>query len=256
MNFEDNIKDRLESRRIEPTASAWDRIEGKLEVAKGKKKSKVVLWTGIAASFITGVFITMLLFNSSSQDIEGDFVVTPQVEKTIKEIEKTTNTTAIKKQNEAVTTTVNETVLTSVEEKLETTVSPAINKKTVHKKPRTTITNTQIAVANTILNDKVVESKVLEETIETSVDKKINEVVASVDLDTVTDQEVDVLLAKAHREIISTRIFNTKTNTVNANALLLDAESEVDPDTFKDKVFKTLKTGFDKAVEAVATRDN
>lgn len=268
MNFEDNIKDKLESRRIEPTASAWDRIEGKLEVAQGKKKSKVVLWTGIAASFIAGVFITMLLFNSNSQDIERDFVVTPDTKKIIKEIEAPIYDPVIKKESEVVTLDIEKAELIAAEEveekeKPEIIKPLTINKKTIKKTSGVSVfKDTQVAIATrsktttTTINDNTSENILLEKTIKTSIDNKIDEVVASIDPETVTDQEVEELLSKAHKEIIGSRVFDATTNKVNANALLLDAEAEVDPDTFKEKIFKTLKTGFDKALEAVVTRDN
>lgn len=263
MNFEDNIKDKLESRRIEPTASAWDRIEGKLEVVEEKKKSKVVLWTGIAASFIAGVFITMLLFNSNSQDIESDFVITPDTKK----IEEPVYDPVIKNESEVVTVDIEkiELIVEEVEEKEKSEIIKplTIKKKTIKKTSGVAVSkDTQVAIATRnktttkTINDNSSENILLEKTIKTSIDKKIDEVVASIDLETVTDQEVEELLLKAQREIIGSRTFDATTKTLTANALLLDAEAEVDPDTFKDKVFTTLKTGFNKAVEAVVTRDH
>jgi len=72
----------------------------------------------------------------------------------------------------------------------------------------------------------------------------------------ITDQEIEALLLNAQRDIISKQILNPETNRVDANALLLDVEAEVDPDTFKDKIFKTLKQEFGKALDAVANRNN
>lgn len=264
MNFEDNIKKKLESRRIEPTASAWDRIEDKLEVAQGKKKSQVVLWTGIAASFIIGVFITMLLFNSSSQDVEKNYVATPETKKILEEVEVPAhNPVVVKKESEVVITNIEKTTLASAEEeKIKKIKSPVIKKEAVASISKITINNnSEAAIAsittnNNTIDDKTSKNILSEKSIKTSIDNKINEVVASVDPNTVTDQEVEALLAKAHREIIGSRVFDTTTNKVNANALLLDAEAEVDPDTFKEKIFKTLKTGVDRALEAVVARDN
>ena len=259
MNFEDNIKSKLESRRIEPTASAWDRIEDKLEIAQGKKKSKVVLWTGIAASFIIGVFITMLLFNSSSQDVEKNYVVTPEIKKILEEIEVPAHhPVVVKKESEVVITNIEEATVAEEEKKLKKTKSPVIKQEAVASISKVAINiDSKSAIASTTtIDDKTSKNILLEKSIKTSIDNKINEVVANVDPNTVTDQEVEALLAKAHREIIGSRTFDATTNKVNANALLLDAEAEVDPDTFKEKIFKTLKTGVDKALEAVVARDN
>ena len=71
-----------------------------------------------------------------------------------------------------------------------------------------------------------------------------------------TDAEIDVLLAEAQREIISNQIFNKNTNKVDANALLLDVEAELYPESFRERVFEALKEGFVKARDAVANRNN
>ena len=89
MELEDNFKDALENRRIAPTASAWDRIEGKLEVAHGKKKRNVVVWMAIAASFIAGMSITALVFSEDTGTIKNEIVTTPSAPVIIEKVRTT-----------------------------------------------------------------------------------------------------------------------------------------------------------------------
>ena len=64
IKLEDNMKERLEERTIEPTMAAWDRISSKLDAEQGSKKNKRMWWLSIAASFVGGALIAILFFQN------------------------------------------------------------------------------------------------------------------------------------------------------------------------------------------------
>lgn len=272
MKLEDNMKDRLEERRIVPTAAAWDRISSKLENEKGKKTSTIVLWSAIAASFVGGALITLFVLNNEAPLENSRFVEIPQEEiiKSEERVNPQTTDDIIKDTRNIEVTQVDkmEQSSTSASKESET---PTVNKLQER--------NTQIAIvenkSNTSMSNKnkelIVEDKTQEATVAENVkskniqkslmpkdviDTKIKQMITQVDLNAVTDAEVDSLLKNAQREIISASIFNEQSNKVDANALLLDVEAEIDPETFKDKVFGILKEGFYTARDAVADRNN
>jgi len=74
--------------------------------------------------------------------------------------------------------------------------------------------------------------------------------------DATIDAEIDALLKNAQRELISNQTFNQKTNTVDANALLLDVEAEVAPTSFRNKIFDAVIDGFERTKDAVVNRNN
>ena len=272
MKLEDNFKDKLEGRRIVPTASAWDRIEGKLEAAEGKKKSRVVLWIGIAASFVAGVFLTASILNSDSGTMQTPMVLSPNDI----EISKETNRGPIKSieqegQNVVQVVTSGAEKETTVEGEVVVVKKAALQKAVAVKEAQAPVKNynrnayklpiskkskeeTAVATAsgkNTlIIKEDVVNVPVIE-------DSNIGMAVASSGAATVTDAEVDALLKNAQRNVQErSNIASRVTTLVNANELLLDAEAEVDPDSFKDRMFKTLKKEVNRAIEAVANKDN
>ena len=51
-NFDKNIQQKFNSRKIEPSAQAWDRLDAMLTVAEEKKQPKNYFWLKIAASFL------------------------------------------------------------------------------------------------------------------------------------------------------------------------------------------------------------
>ncbi|WP_405202708.1 hypothetical protein [Dokdonia sp. LLG6352-1] len=253
MNLEDNFKDKLERRRLEPTASAWDRIEGKLDASQGKKKSKIVLWMGIAASFIAGVFITALIYNTSVVDEQTPYVENQPVE-VIDEVapeqisdkpseilltDATTNNVEVQK---SVTSPKNNTATKKKR------TNPTKSKYRPYSNANTINSQVEEAVATSIRKEGEVKS-----TVNAVVDVNPDEVKTSEEL---LDDEVENLLKAAQQNINKQPVYAQPQRVVDANELLLDAEAEVDPDSFKDRMFRTLKKEFNRAVEAVANKDN
>ena len=88
---------------------------------------------------------------------------------------------------------------------------------------------------------------------------KVEEIVAEVKKLEATDgaatpEEIDALLAQAQREIATNRILNSSSGTVDAAALLLDVEIELER-SFRDRVFDALGDGYKKIRTAVVERN-
>lgn len=62
-DIEQHIKKTLEERRIEPSSSAWDKIEDEI---KEPKKSKIWVWKYAAAVLIMGLATSIYLMNNKS----------------------------------------------------------------------------------------------------------------------------------------------------------------------------------------------
>jgi hypothetical protein len=91
-------------------------------------------------------------------------------------------------------------------------------------------------------------------------DKKVTEVVAAIaeiqnKNNEVTEQEIDLLLKEAQRDILLNDIYNEQTKKVDASALLAQVEGELNQ-SFRDKVFEALKSSFITVKTAVADRKN
>lgn len=276
IKLEDNMRDRLEERTIEPTAAAWDRISSKLEAEQGVKKSKRVLWMSIAASFVGGVLIAILFFqnNTTSQGpsmvdtdthekieesifINPDEVVVPnqeiveekeeaivQEEKSVKEVKESLK---------------NEKPLIIEEEKSVERIANALPEtKEVETNTREELfVEKEVVVASQEVTIKEPSEIVIDDKLNTIINQKVEEVIAQVESkESITDAEIEALLKNAQREIISNQIFNQKTNKVDANALLLDVEAEVAPASFRNKIFDAVVEGFEKTRDAVANRNN
>ncbi|PCJ97382.1 MAG: hypothetical protein COA50_05045 [Flavobacteriaceae bacterium] len=243
IKFENEIRDKLSTREMKPSANAWEQISEKLETPNNTKKGWI--WYAVAASFIGLIVISALFFNDEDALMnKGVEIVDAPEKKDIKknEIDIVTPT----KEQEENYVVVEEIV--SIKEK-------------VGKEEKIQFNSSEqgIVAVNTKTNVSIIKEEVPLTGSEKIIDSKIAEVLAQVNLlekdnTLVTDMEVNALLRKAQMEILTDKIF-MENQKVDAIALLTEVESELDQ-TFRDQIFDSLKSGFLKVRTAVADRNN
>ena len=238
IKFEENIKDKLEKRTIQPSADAWQTLASRLETKNNKKKSPYYLWLGVAASIVAIMFIASQLFvNKNNTTIETPVIVNTNKE-TIKKIE---SENVLHKKD----------VLTNNVEKESV---KELNIKTPKSEKTEVAQLTKQKEEKTVLPKEVIVNKTSFE------DLKVQQVVAQIQGlkdkgESVTDKDIDALLDQAQKEITLQKIYNETTKTVDANALLQDVESDLQQ-SFRDKVFNALKSSYNTVKTAVAERNN
>tara|TARA_R110002049_G_scaffold137695_3_gene297747 strand:+ start:5538 stop:6305 length:768 start_codon:yes stop_codon:yes gene_type:complete len=252
IKFEDNIKDKLENRRLKPSVDAWDNLSERLDNQDKKKNVKPIWWLGIAASVI-GVLLVVSQFVNKVEDV-------PVIVDSPANIEKHQ---------------IIEPLLSSEkQENKEASVDEKTHEKSEYKKilkEKTVIINSmntnqpETAVAineakkeeQDIANIKSVEVLKKELSFE---EQKIKDVVAKVyalkgDNVAVTDDDIDALLLEAQKEIRLNKIINETTGVVDADALLQDVEADLDQ-SFRSKVFEAIKSSYNSVKTAVAQRND
>lgn len=276
LKFEDNIKDKLEQRTIQPSDAIWERLDQELDAKSGQKKVKKYWWMGLAAS-IVGVLMTTTFFTNSSDSLKpsnNQLVEVTNEKNDSKQSEDidVVNIDALKEEeiiaNKETTEAIEKEINTPITKKnkeeriqnkksLRSTIATIESVQKVHENSEED-TKIVIAEKSEVITHPIKE---IEEALEINkgvIDNKVSDIVAQVEQleqnnKVVTDEEIEALLLKAQHEITTQQILQS--NTVNASALLLDVESELD-ESFKDRVFEALKTGFEKLKTTVAERDN
>lgn len=243
IKFENEIKDKLSTRKIKPSGNAWEQISSKLETPSNNKR-KGVVWYAVAASFIGLIVVSVLFFNSNNVLDNGIEIVDVPKENEIEK--KQLDVIAPTKEKEDNYVIVEEVVpvkeRVSKEAKIELkdfgqeVVAVSSNK------------NTSLGNDNNQLkgSEKIIDSKIAEVLAQVNLLEKENSML--------TDMEVDSLLRKAQTEILTDKIF-MENQKVDAMALLTEVEGELDQ-TFRDQIFESLKSGFIKVRTAVADRNN
>ncbi len=67
--FDDDIRQKLNSREIQPTTQAWDRLDAMLAVGEGEKKKSNINWLYIAAGFVGLLLLATVFFMQSRKDV-------------------------------------------------------------------------------------------------------------------------------------------------------------------------------------------
>ena len=244
--LEKYIKRTLEEREITPSASAWNKIEQQLEApAQHNKRSWYVYGVAASVLLLLGVAITFMIKTNSN-------VVTPSIQLVDQE-NKPTDFNQIEQKN-------NLTVVPK--ETLPLQVVAEVPIKEEKKAPKTAV-----AIAHIEKEIKQEENAVVHQEsgvgspvqqVESILDHKVTEMIAQIknmeQYSSVTDAEIDSLLARAQQDILKESIFYAP-NKVDPMALLSEVEEDLDK-SFRAKIFDTLKDKFLKARTAVADRNN
>lgn len=263
--IEDNFREKMQERELQPSDGAWAKLEARL----GEEKKSGLhrnTWYAIAAGFIGILILASVFFNENSLTSDGEIVR----EDTPLEKLNTENDGEFKEiipvpDNSEEDLVVEEVALEEIDIKESIPVQEKeiakqeVKEQTQTKKAQKIIAMTSVEVKSDP-REEVKLNKDLNLNNEDFIESKVNEVVAEVENivkrnSKVTPEDVDALLIEAQREISNQRILNSNTKKVNAAALLEDVELELER-SFRDKVFDALGDGYSKIRTAVAERNN
>lgn len=270
LKLEDNIREQFENREIKPSEQAWKKLSDQLDQNQGSSKKGIGIWWAIAAGIAGLAILGSLLFNGDPAQQNNEIVVEEQPVET-PATEEIIDANPVVEQNQQ------QEVIAVEEDSQKIQESPAkelIDKETpvsattqtaVAKVPITEqskespkdILNTEIdnAVAKTeaVASDEIINGK-------SALEIKVAEVVDIIQQMensevAVSDEEIIDLLNQAQRELKINSQIDMETLKVDANALLLDVEFDIER-SFRDKVFDALGEGYNKIRTAMANRNN
>ncbi|WMI69593.1 hypothetical protein [Mangrovimonas sp. YM274] len=262
IKFENDIKETLEKRAIQPSQASWDKLSSRLdaESVKHKHRNKRFWWMGIAASFVGILLVGSLFFKRDAINMDAPTIVDVEEEITPKEKVETKVAVTVPKVKESVS-------VNNEEEVNRDLIKSEISKsETVAKVTKSELPSEKNKLENSLpLNESAIEQHVaVEDHKEFSenlepLDVKVQDVVTQItelaaQNTEVTDREIDSLLQLAELEIQQKKIYNESTRTVDANALLESVEMDLEH-SFRDKVFKALKESYVTVKTAVTQRN-
>ncbi|WP_439131560.1 hypothetical protein [Polaribacter sp.] len=263
-----NIKEKLENRTFEPSASAWERLSVQLDEQPRQKKFGWFFYIGAAASILLLVTIGLQVFSKDSKDvfIKDEIVVSPDQKKIINQkIDKLINEVPIP---EAVV------IKEALQIQKEIVHSPVIAKdynkivsKNSHKKMG--IVKAGIAAKSdeqeTLIKLKIEENKSkyasqkpLKQDPNSTIKINANDLLYAV---THSSKEVKAYYAKyeINREDVLKTIKGElkKSNLkVNPNTILAEVERSIDDDYFENSFMKSLQRRVSDIAVAIASRND
>lgn len=242
--IEKQFREKLNSREIQPSSQAWDRLDAMLSVAEEKKTKPFLGWLFIAASILVLLTVGMFLFTQKNTTMEPqNNVVGTEVKKdTIKNVENKFQTPIV------ITNPANQIVVSDI-------VNPTKKATTTNKNSKevSIINQKQSNHQNQIIKDKAIQFE-------------INSDVALKNLPKIETRKEIVIERKNNTtsdEALLAELENTaKNSTAKKSVVKIDAKnllSQVDGEleqTFREKVIAKISKNYKSAKVALANRNN
>ena len=260
LKFEKEFKEKLDRREIKPSENSWEKLSSQLD--SEEKSSKINLWwLGIAATILAGILIIGLQYRNSPVESTPQVVDAP-VEKV--RIDKKENTDANINKGEELPVLKDDNSRVAIRSQKESLKNNTQKAKAVQLNEPAKKYSTEEkpgAIASMLepigINEKK-DSAVYSKS-DDIISQKLSEVIAQVNTmnsngDSVSDSEVDKLLAQAATQIKKERDYNFSVGKIDPDDLLQSVEMDIEY-SFREKVFDVLKEGYLKAKTAVANRN-
>ena len=246
-NLENQIREKLNSREINPTEMAWDRLDAMLTVVEEKKSKKGFSWLFIAACFLGMLTVGTLIYKLNLNDIKIENEVVNEQKKS----NSNDNLNSNDSSNELI---INENVEITVDKKQQIVLQSSQNNK---------IQNQNLQSKNQNLNNKTIINQKTTEKNEIEKLNQSNEILVQIENKILQNKEIvtsnskvdvssEALLAsvdKARKSVKQSKV------TVNANNLLSQINGEINTD-YRETRFQKLKRNFETVKVAVANRNN
>ena len=220
-NFNKNIQEKFNFRTIEPSETAWNKLDAMLTVAAEKKQPNRFFWLSIAASFLLFSGVGYVFFQQNKQSRltpTTEEIVTSKTNSETETHKQNTEESSVSFENELANNT---TISTTSETKKSTTIHTAQKE------------NSKLEVFETALL-KQEEVNTVNEIKKEGIKQEIKE-------PNYNYTSAETLLAQAQGQKKPSNIISFKsTLRVNPNELLQAVESELDQ-TFKEKTITKLK---------------
>lgn len=257
IKFEEDIKNKLEDRTLQPSEKSWEQLSIRLDQNNKKRISKF-WWLAVAALLVIAF---QLVFNSNggyvSEVDQKPVIAEEPVDKTIENLEIDN----LDKKDSLPTKLMTEETIAEVDSK---DVEPELVVDQTKKRESKIVQSDKIITDDQSSKSKIAFSEVdVSENIsepnsiliaENEMGELLEEIKSSETVNSM-DKEVDSLLKAAQKAIILNHAIKNQSNVVDAQNLLMEVETEVEP-SLKSKVYKALKGGYQKVKTAVAERNN
>ena len=218
IKFEENIREKLEAREMQPSHSAWNKLSAQLDDVPEKKGNKFI-WFAVAAAIVGALVAASVFINDSSISSEKNDKLVKEETQTNERLQKdvenkvfTNPSEAIpKKEVAAIEEVSEEKTQKSTKVVTQTVVTPA---KYIAKNDMEPVISKEMeAVKNDEVNSIIKKSNLTQEEIifNTKVDRVVAEVMTLQNNNgTVTAEEIDALLQSAQRILRLNEFYHLK----------------------------------------------
>ena len=239
-NLENQFRDKLNAREIQPSLMAWDRLDAMLTVAENKKPKRKWNWLLIAAGFVGILFAGLTIYQFQSSEIEkGNKIVDQENMKANKNSNLKNNYHQIIIYNKAVA---------EINSKL--SKNDKISKINSSKKEKINQINQNLISNKSIISQKTTSNENENQLQITQINQK-----TEATQKTTINVNSDVLLAQIETLQTPKPDLLPQQIKVNANSLLSEVDGEVTQE-FRETKLSKLKRNFQSVKSALVSRND
>lgn len=251
--IEEQFKELLNSRELQPSDKAWDRLDAMLSVAEEKKTKRSFGWLYIAASIIGFIFVGTLFFSQTEEliDVRRDDVVSQEKgekssEHTIQGQSKKDILPSIQSQGVAEVSNDNQ------KSKNQITKSEGIVHCNTCPSEKVIINQKTNRNLNQINNEKIAEFKNETSIAHSEIPKTVESNKSLTDKESILKSDNNLLVSLDNT---AKQLANKKaTIKVDAKSLLSQVDGEVEY-TFREKVFTKINKNYQEIKVALVNRN-
>ncbi|MEX0998202.1 MAG: hypothetical protein WDZ45_14210 [Flavobacteriaceae bacterium] len=237
-NFDNQIKNQLEQRTVDPSAKSWEQLRSKLD-KKDKKTTPIYWWMGIAASFLVGILLMGVFVNSENETINN-----------------IVNEDAMEPKPEAVFNPIVDTnsIDTEISEISDSnSILESKKEEKTYQLKQLNLPNSKQEKSSTIVDFSPEISETITQTESQEDQHIVDELIANIKPGKeVSDDEIDTLLNEAFDKLATQKANSNP--VITSSSLLEDVEGEIE-ESFRQRIFELLKEGLLLSREAVANRN-
>ena len=241
--IEKQIREKLNTREIQPSAQAWDRLDAMLSVAEEKKTRKPFGFLFIAASILVFVTLGLFLFNQNGTEVNPQNTVVGTETK----IDTVQNTTENSQLPIVVSQKQNEIVVTSDVQPTTDNRQPKTNHQGV------SINNQSATHQNQIIKDKEIVFQNSSDVAQKDMPRIMEQTQIVVGKQNISKSDESLLadLDKSAKQSANQK----STLKVDAKSLLSQVDGEVEY-TFREKMLQKINKNYQEVKVALANRNN
>ena len=240
--IENQIKEKLNSREIQPSAQAWDRLDAMLSVAEEKKTKRSFGWLFIAASILVFVSAGIFFFTQNTSEVNNDSTI----------VETEVKKDSIQKENNIQSPIIEKKQENQVAESTEIQYQKSNNQNTNNSAVSIINQKSNQKQSNPLINrDKKIEFQNSSDVALKDLPKiqTITTIVNGSKTTTMSDEDLLASLDNVAKKA------NTKSTVkVDARNLLSQVDGELDQ-TFREKVIGKIAKNYQEVKVALANRN-
>ena len=259
--LDNNIKEKLQNRTFEPSASAWERLSTKLDEQPKQKKKGWFFYIGYAASILALISIGFYTFSGDKKSKIPNVIIVEGVIDTTQILNKIEQHFKEVPVERAVVETVKKEVY-KIEKQQEKNVAINVKKAVVLLKKESykiedntnNSNNKNITIAEKLEGNSIIIPEVKKSRIKVNVDDLLYAVT-----NTSEEQEKQYTKNNVSREDILKTIKSElkKSNLkVNPETILAEVERTIGDDDFQNNFLKSLKKKITNIATAIASRND